>query len=280
MFLSLLCLVATALKAGTKLPPDLTNPGGRESTEGLFGKGGKNGKKCPLVLEEAPVQGDTSNLVFFVCLLFYFVSTARKLTARGFLQLVCNHVTVALTASPGWKHMTSSSTLTGTETYQLVCPDDMRFMRIWCNSGLQRRPPRPREAPLTRTLFSSTGPAAALHSGGPLSLPSNFSPAPHITHQRWKQTSGKKIKEPSVYVFSEGLTHSEDGLFLLFDTDQRGGAAIVAIRQRQQRETPAASWAAWCRAVCGILIVCFAVDKMCSLMFNRSFIDPKKRSCT
>lgn len=86
----------------------------------------------------------------------------------------------------------------------------------------------------------------------------------------------KKKKEPSVYVFSEGLTHSEDGLFLLFDTDQRGGAAIVAIRQRQQRETPAASWAAWCRAVCGILIVCFAVDKMCSLMFNRSFIDPKK----
>lgn len=191
MFLSLLCLVATALKAGTKLPPDLTNPGGSESIEGLWKWGGKMAKN---VLEEAPVQGDKSNLVFLFVWFFYLVSTARKLTARGFLQLVCNHVTVALTASLGWKHTTSSSTLTGTETYQLVCPDDMRFMGIWCNSGLQRRPPRPREAPLTRTLFSSTGPAAALHGGGPLSLPSNSCPARHITHQRWEQTSGRRKK--------------------------------------------------------------------------------------
>lgn len=151
-------------------------------------------KMAKNVLEEAPVQGDKSNLVFLFVWFFYLVSTARKLTARGFLQLVCNHVMVALTASPGWKHTTSSSTLTGTETYQLVCPDDMRFMRIWCNSGLQRRPPRPREAPLTRTLFSSTGPAAALHSVGPLSLPSNSCPARHITHQRWEQSSGRRKK--------------------------------------------------------------------------------------
>lgn len=107
-----------------------------------------------------------------------------KLTASGFFQLVSKHVTEALTALPGWKHTASSLTLTTADTCQLVCRHNMQFTWICCNSRLQRLSPRPLEAPLTPTLFSSAGPVAGLCSRGPLSLPSNCYPARHIKHLR------------------------------------------------------------------------------------------------
>lgn len=190
----------------------------------------------------------------FACFYILFQQAGNEKLEASF-QLVCSRATAALTASPGWKHSTSSSTLT--------------------YSRLHRSLPRPLEAPLTLTMFSSAGPAEALCTKGPPPPPPNRCPVRHFTPLRWKEE-----KTNSLVFFCKGLDTFQTLTFLLISYSTEilklplccGYKRNTCCQLGCVMSSLCKVLAFWAFVLVFFLFLFFSDDKMCSLMFNRSFI--------